>query len=123
MQRVYTYIAHLRFWADPPQSPPVSGQGVDNPQQAFSLRLRPPNSWGQTLLESEIIPTGENPQFTGIVEEIGNLKAVQKGRHSAVLRIQAKKILEDVHIGDSIAVNGICLTVTEFTQSGIPPPT
>lgn len=55
--------------------------------------------------------------FTGIVEEIGTLKAVQKGRHSAVLRIQAKKILEDVHIGDSIAVNGICLTVTEFTQS------
>ena len=55
--------------------------------------------------------------FTGIVEEIGTLKAVQKGRYSAVLRIQAKKILEDVHIGDSIAVNGICLTVTEFTQS------
>lgn len=55
--------------------------------------------------------------FTGIVEEIGTLKAVQKGHHSAVLRIQAKKILEDVHIGDSIAVNGICLTVTEFTQS------
>ncbi|MBQ4331359.1 MAG: riboflavin synthase [Spirochaetaceae bacterium] len=55
--------------------------------------------------------------FTGIVEEIGTLKAVQKGRHSAVLRIQAKKILEDVHIGDSIAVNGICLTVTEFSQT------
>ena len=55
--------------------------------------------------------------FTGIVEEIGTLKAVQKGRHSAVLRIQAKKILEDVHIGDSIAVNGICLTVTEFSPN------
>ena len=55
--------------------------------------------------------------FTGIVEEIGTLKSVQKGRHSAVLRIQAKKILEDVHIGDSIAVNGICLTVTEFSAN------
>lgn len=55
--------------------------------------------------------------FTGIVEEIGTLKTVQKGRNSAVLRIQAKKILEDVHIGDSIAVNGICLTVTEFSQN------
>ena len=55
--------------------------------------------------------------FTGIVEEIGTLKAVQKGRHSAVLRIQARKILEDVHIGDSIAVNGICLTVTEFNAN------
>ncbi len=55
--------------------------------------------------------------FTGIVEEIGTLKSVNKGINSAVIRIKAKKILEDVHIGDSIAVNGICLTVTEFSQS------
>ena len=52
--------------------------------------------------------------FTGIVEEIGTIKAIQKGRHSAVLRIQAAAIMSDIHIGDSIAVNGICLTVTEF---------
>ena len=53
--------------------------------------------------------------FTGIVEEIGTIKAIQKGRHSAVLRIQAAAIMGDIHIGDSIAVNGICLTVTDFT--------
>ena len=53
--------------------------------------------------------------FTGIVEEIGTIKAIQKGASSAILRIQAAKIMVDMHIGDSIAVNGICLTVTEFS--------
>ena len=50
--------------------------------------------------------------FTGIVEEIGKIAGIQKGAKSAVLTIQADKVLEDVHIGDSIAVNGVCLTVT-----------
>ena len=52
--------------------------------------------------------------FTGIVEEMGTLKQVSKGKHSAVLTIQAARVLEDVHLGDSIAVNGVCLTVTAF---------
>lgn len=50
--------------------------------------------------------------FTGIVEEIGTVEQVQRGRHSAVLTIRAAKVLEGTAIGDSIAVNGICLTVT-----------
>lgn len=50
--------------------------------------------------------------FTGIVEEIGTVERIQRGRHSAVLTIRAEKVLEDAKIGDSIAVNGICLTVT-----------
>lgn len=50
--------------------------------------------------------------FTGIVEEIGTVERVQHGQHSAVLAIRAAKVLEDTKIGDSIAVNGICLTVT-----------
>lgn len=52
--------------------------------------------------------------FTGIVEEIGTIKGMAKGRHSAILTIAAKKVLEDAHVGDSIAVNGVCLTVTSF---------
>lgn len=52
--------------------------------------------------------------FTGIVEEIGTVEQVQKGQHSAVLTIRAVKVLEDAGIGDSIAVNGICLTVTDL---------
>jgi len=54
--------------------------------------------------------------FTGIVEEIGTVKnTVNKGQ-TLVLTIQAKKILEDVHLGDSISINGVCLTVTSFTK-------
>ena len=54
--------------------------------------------------------------FTGIIEEIGRIEQIQKGRHSAVLTIQAQIIPEDLKAGDSIAVNGICLTVTSFSS-------
>ena len=54
--------------------------------------------------------------FTGIIEEIGTVRRIQKGRYSAVLTIQASKVLEQTKIGDSIAVNGICLTVTELSE-------
>lgn len=50
--------------------------------------------------------------FTGIVEETGVIRTVQRGAKSAVLTVEAKKVLEDVHVGDSIATNGVCLTVT-----------
>ena len=52
--------------------------------------------------------------FTGIVEEIGTVKAIQKGSKSIRLSINAKKVLEDSKVGDSIAVNGVCLTATSF---------
>ena len=50
--------------------------------------------------------------FTGIIEEIGTVRKIQKGRFSAVLTISASQVLEGTKIGDSIAVNGVCLTVT-----------
>ena len=56
--------------------------------------------------------------FTGIIEETGILGGIRKGQHSAVLRINARTVLEGVKIGDSIAVNGVCLTVTAFDASG-----
>lgn len=52
--------------------------------------------------------------FTGIVEEIGMVEEIKRGQHSAVLKIRAAKVLECTKIGDSIAVNGICLTVTSL---------
>ncbi|MDN3015261.1 riboflavin synthase [Paenibacillus sp. BSR1-1] len=55
--------------------------------------------------------------FTGIIEEIGSILNIQRTGESFVLTISAKKILEDVHLGDSIAVNGVCLTVTSFTAN------
>lgn len=54
----------------------------------------------------------ENIMFTGIVEEIGMLSSVVPGAKSAVLTIEANKVLEKTKVGDSIAVNGVCLTVT-----------
>ena len=56
--------------------------------------------------------------FTGIVEEVGKVASIRKGPHSCVLAISASKVLEDVHLGDSIATNGVCLTVTDFTRNG-----
>ena len=53
--------------------------------------------------------------FTGIVEEIGIVKSVIDSEFGSIT-IDAKKVLEDVHIGDSIAVNGVCLTVTSFNS-------
>ncbi|ADM38326.1 riboflavin synthase subunit alpha [Bacillus spizizenii ATCC 6633 = JCM 2499] len=55
--------------------------------------------------------------FTGIIEETGTIESMKKAGHSMALTIKCSKILEDVHLGDSIAVNGICLTVTDFTKN------
>ena len=54
--------------------------------------------------------------FTGIVEEVGDIVAIRRGAQSAVLTIRASKVLEGAKIGDSIAVNGICLTVTGLSD-------
>lgn len=55
--------------------------------------------------------------FTGIVEEIGTVQVVTRSVHAIQLRIGCKKVLEDVKIGDSIAVNGVCVTVKDYTSS------
>ncbi|PLR78478.1 riboflavin synthase [Bacillus sp. V3-13] len=55
--------------------------------------------------------------FTGIVEEIGTLQNVTQQGESLKLSISAKKVLEDVQLGDSISINGVCLTVTEFSAN------
>jgi riboflavin synthase len=52
--------------------------------------------------------------FTGIIEEIGKVKSMTRGAQSAKLTIQASKVLEDTKIGDSIATNGVCLTVVRM---------
>lgn len=52
--------------------------------------------------------------FTGIIEEIGTISSVAEGSLSAVITIQASKVLEGSQAGDSIAVNGVCLTVTSI---------
>lgn len=54
--------------------------------------------------------------FTGLVEELGKIKSITKGTKSARLTIEGQVVLQDVKLGDSIAVNGTCLTVVEYTQ-------
>lgn len=54
--------------------------------------------------------------FTGIIEEVGQIAQIKKQGEFAVVTVKAKKVLTDVQLGDSIAVNGVCLTVTSFTK-------
>ena len=55
--------------------------------------------------------------FTGIIEEIGTVKKISLSGKSGSLEIGANKVLEGTKIGDSIAVNGVCLTVTNLSAS------
>lgn len=55
--------------------------------------------------------------FTGIIEEIGSIVTIKQTGESFVLVVEARKILKDVQLGDSISVNGVCLTVTAFTEN------
>ena len=55
--------------------------------------------------------------FTGIIEEVGVIKNIKMGAKSAVITIQAETVMEDIHLGDSIAMNGVCLTVTSFDKN------
>jgi len=52
--------------------------------------------------------------FTGIIEEIGTISRIERSGQAMILTVQASKIMDDVKLGDSIAVNGVCLTVTRF---------
>lgn len=56
--------------------------------------------------------------FTGLVEEVGTIRSLSMGGSSGQIRIRAKKVLEGTKIGDSIAVNGICLTVISLQPDG-----
>ncbi|MCI6205485.1 MAG: riboflavin synthase [Corynebacterium glucuronolyticum] len=53
--------------------------------------------------------------FTGLVEEVGQIAGLEAADDSVILTIGAERVLDGVQLGDSISVNGVCLTVTEFT--------
>jgi len=56
------------------------------------------------------------PLFTGIIEEIGVIASIQRKPRALEITIRAKYVLDDVKRGDSISVNGVCLTVSSFTN-------
>lgn len=91
-------------------------------QFKFNLRLKPPPI---SLLFKTHKPkpqfeklhhNGIRSLFTGIVEEMGEIRQIGVSPKDGgfYMKILAKTVLEDVNLGDSIAVNGTCLTVTEF---------
>lgn len=53
--------------------------------------------------------------FTGIVEELGTVVSLKRGSKAAVLMIEGNKIFEDLKLGDSVAVNGVCLTASHIS--------
>ncbi|KAM3301803.1 riboflavin synthase [Capsicum chacoense] len=85
------------------KSPPISRIFIDRPII--------------TIQQRRICSTPITSMFTGIVEEMGRIKQLGYDKpDSFTMKIQAKLILEDINLGDSIAVNGTCLTVDHFDK-------
>jgi len=53
--------------------------------------------------------------FTGLIGELGSITAIEKGESSAVFTINAPKLIGEIAVGDSVAVNGVCLTATAIS--------
>jgi riboflavin synthase len=53
--------------------------------------------------------------FTGLIGELGSIIAIEKGESSAVFTINAPKLIGEIAVGDSVAVNGVCLTATAIS--------
>jgi len=53
--------------------------------------------------------------FTGLIGELGSITAIEKGESSAVFTISAPKLISQIAVGDSVAVNGVCLTATAIS--------
>lgn len=55
--------------------------------------------------------------FTGIVEEVGRILKIEEGKDFLHISIEGSKVLNPLNIGESVAVNGVCLTVTSFNSN------
>ena len=55
--------------------------------------------------------------FTGIIEETGTVREIRGGGDSSALKIEGKRLFDDLRVGDSVAVNGVCLTVTSLAAN------
>jgi riboflavin synthase len=56
--------------------------------------------------------------FTGLIEEVGVVRGLQRGREGGRLKVRARRVLEGTRIGDSLAISGACLTVVELESDG-----
>ncbi|MGC9120662.1 MAG: riboflavin synthase [Sulfurihydrogenibium sp.] len=57
--------------------------------------------------------------FTGLIEEVGKVKSIQKQNDGMKLVINCRKVIENTVLGDSIAVNGVCLTVVDIDKESL----
>jgi riboflavin synthase len=55
--------------------------------------------------------------FTGLIAELGKVVEIERGNESAIFTIQAPLLISQIKVGDSISVNGVCLTATSVTES------
>ena len=53
--------------------------------------------------------------FTGLIGELGSITAIEKGESSAIFTINAPQLISQIAVGDSVAVNGVCLTATAIS--------
>ncbi|KAG6388364.1 hypothetical protein SASPL_149789 [Salvia splendens] len=96
--------------AAPPRQPQLHSKLVLKQPPLSSIIKKPSKPHHPKLANTTV-----KSLFTGIVEEMGTIKHLGFDKpDSFSMKIQAKTVLEGVHLGDSIAVNGTCLTVTEF---------
>lgn len=56
--------------------------------------------------------------FTGIIEELGVVQSLDRGLQSAVLTVLARRVVNGMNVGDSVTVNGVCLTTARLTDQG-----
>ena len=56
--------------------------------------------------------------FTGLIAELGEVTAITKGETSAVFSINSPALISEIKLGDSVAVNGVCLTATSLSSTG-----
>ncbi|WP_293443050.1 riboflavin synthase [Persephonella sp.] len=57
--------------------------------------------------------------FTGLIEEVGSVSKIEKKSDGIMIQIKAEKILDDLKIGDSVALNGVCLTVVDIENGKV----
>ncbi|XP_057796838.1 riboflavin synthase-like [Salvia miltiorrhiza] len=96
--------------AAPPRQPQLHSKLVLKQPPLSPIFIKPSKPH-----HSKSVNTNVKSLFTGIVEEMGTIKHLGFDQpDSFTMKIQAKTVLEGVHLGDSIAVNGTCLTVTEY---------
>ena len=113
VNKVRIYIAPKIFGGTDAKSP-VGGCGVQNPGDAWILTNRQMQLLAEDIVLDYKLERRGRTVFTGLIEEIGTIAFMQRKTDSAKITVKGTLIFDDLKIGDSVAVNGVCLTVTGF---------